>query len=696
MAVSAPAGYGKTSGVMLWAESDARPFAWVQLTAADNDPVHLGRHIALALDALIPIGAPRARLLLGSGRSPDLDIFPTLARVMEDESPLVLVLDDLHTVRTASALRGIEALLAAIPAGSQVTLVGRNLPVRLGRHEASGQVIDLTAGQLAMDATEARLLLEEAGVELDDEELDDLVARTEGWPAGLHLAALANGGRSYVAFSGRDRLTGDFLVEEVLDATSPDMVEFLECSATLEYMDAEQLDVVLERSDSGRMLEAIESSGNLFLVPLDNERRRFRYHHLFRDVLQARLRTNDPALAQHLDSRTSALLEQAGDVDGAVRHAIDAHEEQRAADLILRATLPRFFDGRYAQVAEWLALLGPEAINRYPAAAVATAWCGIASGEAEQVIRACAAAERFSSHGPLSDGSPSLPVALATVRVILGADGVDGLIRDAEIVREAGGPATNPWWALATGAEGTAYSMLGQFERARQLITQALAVARGTPFLEAAGAAHLALVTLHEGDLVEADRLADEARRLADDHHLDGFAPAVGIYAIAALVAARARRSEQARRAAFVARSIVTRLGDVAPRTPVFVFLLLAQTAVALGERAEARLLLEEAQRARRRDPSATFLNEQLDLLAEQMHSASDLSTPAFQPLTTAELRVLDYLPTHLSLQEIAGVLLISRNTAKSHTVSIYRKLAASSRAEAVVAARHFGLLSDL
>ena len=159
------------------------------------------------------------------------------------------------------------------------------------------------------------------------------------------------------------------------------------------------------------------------------------------------------------------------------------------------------------------------------------------------------------------------------------------------------------------------------------------------------------------------------------------------------MIAARTRRPDEARSAAAVARTLIVRVGDASPRTLVLGLLLLAQTALALGDRAEARALLREGQRARRRDPSATFLNEQLDVLADQLASADDLSPTGFEPLTTAELRVLDYLPSHLSLREIAEELLISRNTAKSHSVAIYRKLGVSSRADAVRRARQLGLL---
>ncbi len=694
VAVAAPAGYGKTSTLVLWATADERPFAWVQLTAADNDPVHLGRHIALALDTVRPAGEQHLARLLGAGRSADLEIFPVLAHMLEERAPMVLVLDDVHLLTSEQAIHGIEAICTTAAPGSQIAISGRHLPVHMGRQHMGDEVLDIHVEDLAMDHDEARLLFERADLELSEAAIADLVLRTEGWPGGLHLATLVlHPGRPADAFSGRDRLVGEYLVGEVLDITSAEMVDFLERSATLEYLDADLLDSFLERSDSGAMLTAIEASGNMFLVPLDNEGSRYRYHHLFRDLLRQRLRTRDPALDQRLESRASVLLERVGDIDGAVRHAIEAHEFERAANLILGATFARLFDGRHAQIGEWLALLGDDAIDRYPAAALATAWHGVACGDHERIAHACLAGERFGWHGPLADGSPSLPVALATVRIFLAADGVQGVIRDAEIVRDGGGPAWNAWWGFATGAKGTAHIMLGELELGRSCILEALAASPGAPYIEAMGSAYLALVSLLEDDHVAAEQLASRARRIADHHRLDGFVPTLPIYAVAALVAARTRRPDEARSAAATAQSLIVRVGEAAPRALVLGFLLLAQSALVLGDRAEARELLRQGQRARRRDPSATFLNDQLDALAEQLTSAGDLSSGGFEPLSTAELRVLDYLPTHLSLREIAEELLISRNTAKSHSVAIYRKLGVSSRADAVRSARQLGLL---
>jgi LuxR family maltose regulon positive regulatory protein len=692
--VVAPAGYGKTSTLLLWEEADARRFAWVQLGAADDDAVHLGRHVALALGTLEHVGEDDSGRLVGASRSAALDVFPTVARLWEERSPCVLVLDDVHLVSSPTSVRGLEALLTAVPEGSHLALVGRHLPVHLARHRLSGRVHQLTAAELAMTPTDAASLFSRAGLSLAADQAADLVARTEGWPGGLHLASLAMGqGQGFESFSGRHRLVGDYLVEEVLASTSVDMVEFLQRSAVVDQLDAELLDALLERSDSGQRLAAIAASGNLFLVALDDEGRQFRYHHLFGELLRDRLRRDDPRLAKRLHSRASVLLERRLDIDGAVRHAISAEEHDRAANLILAAALARFFDGRAAQLGEWLGLLPDDAVERIPAAAVATAWHRLMVGDHPGVLQATQAADRFGDHGPLADGSPSLPVAMAVIRILLGADGVQGVIDDSELAREAGGPTWNPWWAFATAAQGSAYLMLGELDLARDRLVAALHAPASGPYLTAAVHAHLALLSLWEHDLVEAVRLAAIGREVADANNLDGYLPAMSVYGVAALVAARSHRVEEARSAAACARSTVVRLGNLSPRTSVFGLLLLAQTSLALNDRAEARVLLREAQRARRRDQSATLLNAQLDELAEQLNSAGDLVRVDVQPLTTAERRVLDYLPTHLSLQEIAAELLISRNTAKSHSVAIYRKLGVGSRAEAVTAARQIGLL---
>ncbi len=698
--VSAPAGYGKTTTMALWDAADPCDFAWVHLDVTDDDPVHLLRHIARGLHEVEPVDPSVLRVLSGGGRSIDLDMLPALGWALHERRPFVLVLDDVHCLRSPASLRCVESLLGYLPAGGRLALVGRGVPsIDLARRRMSGQLLEITAGDLAMDDAEAAALLDKAGLTVDLDTVHALVEQTEGWAGGLHLAALALAHRDAnaraTAFSGRDRLVADYLVEEVLAVSSPAIQQFLLRSSVLDRMSASLLDELLETNDAGQLLAEIERSGNLFLVPLDREREWFRYHHLFGEMLLARLRTLDPDLADALHARASAISERQGDIDGAVRHAVAARDGSRAADLVLRYGVKLVYDGRVALLGQWLELLGAEAWEQIPAAVVASAWYSVATGDFARLIEAMQAADRIGHAGPLSDGSPSLEVAMAMLRAVAAGQGLSGVLADTEIVRAGGGADTNPWWGLATGVRGTACSMLGHLDEARALLLDACPALTLAPTFEAGALAHLALLDLYADDLAGAEAFNRKALALADRHRLEGVVPAIPVFVIGALVTARTGRVEEAKRLTATARSMLIRLGDLAPRTAVLGYLLLAKTALALGDPTGARSLAQEAQRARQRDGSATYLVEQLDALHEQLASAAVTGNVAISPLTAAELRVLPYLATHLSLQEIAEALIISRNTAKSHSVAIYRKLGVSSRSDAVTEARRLGLIAD-
>src|SRR5690606_33914521 len=202
------------------------------------------------------------------------------------------------------------------------------------------------------------------------------------------------------------------------------------------------------------------------------------------------------------------------------------------------------------------------------------------------------------------------------------------------------------------------------------------------------------LLALHDGELDMAVELSCSARAAADSHDLECFAPAIAVYAIDALVAARTHRVEASGAAAAIAAAGVDRLGALSPRTRVLTLVLLAQAAAAVGDRVAARRLVGEAQRARRREPGASFLNAELEELESDLGSGRDLDPTAIEALTPAEQRVLEHLPTHLGLGLIASELHLSRNTVKTHTASIYRKLGVTSRADAVDVARSVGLLA--
>ncbi len=697
--VCAPAGYGKTTTVLLWCDADPRPSAWVHLDALDDNPVHLLRHVAAAVDEVHPLDPEVLRTLSAAGRAPDTELIPALARALESCPALVLVFDDVHRITTEESRRALDGVIAVTPRGSQVALLGRTVPaLHLARRRLAGEVVDLGADDLVFDPGEAAVLLRHAGLVLDDEEVDRLVERTEGWPAGLYLAALAlrrpDPDAKAADFSGRSGIVVDYLVEELLAGLDPAAEEFLMRSAVLDRMSARLLDEVLGTSDSARRLSDFERSANLFLVPLDPEREWYRYHHLLAEMLRDRLRRLEPDEARRLEARASDVLERHGDVDGAIRHAIAAGDDSRAADLALGQARDLVERGAFRLLGQWVALLPPGSVERSPSAAIASAWFFGVTGDLDRLRGALSAAERMPD-GPMADGTPSLGVAVAGLRMLAGLDGCEGVLRDSRTAREGGGPDVNPWWLTATVMEGAATWMLGDLRSARSVLEVGLAQSGGRPVMEALALSHLALLDVYDGDVESAYRRSSQALGIMRRENLEGVTMGTLVFAVGALVAARNGRTDEEARASIVARHLLARLGPISPRTALAGYLALGWAAVAAGVRPKAVAMSREAEAAQRRDPSAVFLNGQLDELRDALTRTGDSEVAYYQPLTSAELRVLAYLPTHLSIKEIAERIIVSRNTVKTQCVSIYRKLGASSRSDAVAAARRIGLLAD-
>jgi LuxR family maltose regulon positive regulatory protein len=701
--VLAPAGYGKTTAVRLWDANDPREFVWVQLDHLDDDPVHLLRHLALALSGCDAIEPEPMRVLWGAARSVDLDLLPTFGRALRLDDPIVLVLDDVHAVRTDAAQRCIDGFATYLPPGSQVVLVGRTLPAgALARRRMRDDVVEVDTTDLAMSDDEAAAFFAAAELELDDDAVTMLVERTEGWPGGLHLAALAMArhpaGTGLGLLSGRDRLVTDYLIDEALADYPDELLSFLLRSSVVERMSPALLDELLEISSSGQHLLDIEHSGNLFLVPLDHERQWYRYHQLFREALRGRLEVVDPTEARLLEARASKLQERAGDIDAALRHALAAGDDARAAALAAGHAYALVNQGLVDRLRSWVELLGLDTIDESADAAIAWAWYASAIGDHELLRRATSSAERIGARRPQATKATKATdpiVVAALVRSMMGLDGIDGVVRDTATVRSAGGPEINPWWAAATGIQATALSMQGDLPRAEERLTAALAALVDEPMIEAGLLAHLALLRLQHGDLAEATPLSTRALRLAETHRLDGVLVAIPVFAVGALVSARGGDLASARAASLTTSRLLARLRDLSPRTALLCNVLLAETALTFGDPAAAADHAAQAERARRREAGAANLNAWLDDLSARLAGLPAGPASAIPRLTPAELRLLDFLPTHLSVQEIAEQLGVSRNTAKSQNLAVYRKLGVASRSDAVAEARRLGILRD-
>lgn len=689
--VSGPAGYGKTTAAALWDAADERPFAWARLDHLDDDPAHLLLHIATAVVHLTDDDSELLRYLRGPGRDPLTHLVPAVVQELEARGPLVILLDDVHKLSAPAAAAALQLLIAEAPATTVTALLGRHmLPLGLARRRLQEHaVVAIDQEVLRFSAKEADEVLTSIRGRCDHATVTSVVELCEGWPAGVILTAMAlRDGTALEALAERDNLVVDYVVEEVLDRLDAETATFLVESAVLGRFTAEQLDTVLGRDDAGPMLAVVAASGNPFLIALDHHRVWYRYHHLFGDVLRGRLRDTDPARFRELARRAADLLERDGDIDGALLQALDAGDRGRAAALVCREAVRLGFDGRAGVLARRLAMLDARTFAEYPDAAVARAWLGVTTADAELIQRSLMLAVRADRGHRLSDGTPSVKVAVALISSLLGAGGVSDVVSQADVVRAAGDHLVNPWWGAATVMKGTAEAMRGYPTRARALLDAALPVIDDLPGFHAAALAHLALLDLADGDDEAAVERSEAAQTLVDKYDLCDVVPMIVVYATSAVMAARVADLAGVRQAVVVTETLLAQLGHLSARTALLGHGLLAWTAAVIQDPALLARHLAAAERTCHREPEAVALVQRVDRVKA-------MAVGGARPLTAAELRLLPHLASHLSLQRIAEELVIGRETAKSQATAIYRKLGVSSRGEAVTEAKRIGLIPE-
>ncbi|MFY9929558.1 MAG: hypothetical protein WAK82_16255, partial [Streptosporangiaceae bacterium] len=364
--VSAPAGFGKSALLADWARGDGRPVAWLGLDGDDNDPARFWRYAVAALDRARPGLAGRVGQLLS--RSFEGLVTALINELAADPGPdeVLLILDDYHLIDSGPVHESVAFLLENLPPGLRVVISGRaDPPLPLARLRARGQLAELRAAELRFTTEEAAVLLgAAAGPVLSDTAVVALTARTEGWAAGLQLAALSLRGRTdaagfVAAFSGSHRFVLDFLADEVLDGQPGQVRAFLLETSVLERLSGELCDAVTGRSGGQAMLHHIEQAG-LFLMPLDEVRGWWRYHHLFADLLRARLEQEQPGRVRELHRAAAAWCDEHDLSDDAVRHALAAGDAAWAAQLVERhvETLLRRSEG--ATLHRWLSALPAE------------------------------------------------------------------------------------------------------------------------------------------------------------------------------------------------------------------------------------------------------------------------------------------------------------------------------------------------
>jgi LuxR family maltose regulon positive regulatory protein len=409
----------------------------------------------------------------------------------------------------------------------------------IARWRMQGRVHEVGVADLRLDEQEADQLLKAAGVALEAGELSELTERTEGWPAGLYLAALsiqagATGAASVGTFSGDDRFVSDYFRFELLSRLPAAEAQFLTHTSILERMCGELCDAVLETTGSAHTLESLEHK-NGFIVPLDGRSEWYRYHHLFGQLLRNEFE-REPDIGLALNARAMAWCMANELPEQALVYGHAAGDTRTVAGLIDAFLLPAYYDGRMETAEEWLSWFGEDEFADYPALAVYGAWFRVLTGRPEEAERWLALADGATSAIPLSDGSATIAPWVATLRAHMMGNGVDHALADANLALDQLA-SESLWIPVALGARGVAHALLGETERAAEdfVATIETGLAGGAFEDVFVAHAHLALLAARQGAWGEAGRHAQAAQDLVETHALGEYSTS----ALANVVSAR-------------------------------------------------------------------------------------------------------------------------------------------------------------
>jgi LuxR family maltose regulon positive regulatory protein len=702
VSVVAPSGFGKTMLLSQWAEGDGPAFAWVSVEELDNDPKVLLTYVAEALDAVERIDERVFDALASPGSSVPGVVVPRLGSAFSSmSSPVVLVLDDVHVLRNSECRAALSVLADHVPARSRLVLAGQSQPpLRIARLRAEGRILEIGPGDLSLTRQEAASLLRGAGLALGGDDVAELYRRTEGWPAGLYLAALylKGGGslpRAAVSFGGDDRLVSEYLESEFLARISPQRREFLTRTAVLERMCGPLCDAVLGQSGSAAVLAELERS-NLLLVPLDRRGEWYRYHRLFRDALLAELHRAEPDLIPVLRRRAAGWCLNNDLPEEALKYTIAAGDVDAAAGLVAQLAVLAWRQGRVATVQRWFQWLEDRGgMDGHPMAAVLAALVSALMARPADAERWANVADRWPYGDVPRPHDPSTEAWAALVRAVLCRHGLTRMREDAdEAVRRF---ATESFVTSAPALmQGIARFLSGDLDGGDAALEDAVSVAEKISSYEdlVLALCERALVAFERGEWDRAEVLADEAdaalRRARREES----------YAAPLVSAAQARAALHRGDLAAMRQHLVNAqrlrplLTYALPYFALQARIEPARVYIALADLAGARTLMREIDGLLRQRPEMGNLADQAGTLRAQLSKESSASGPAASALTAAELRLLPMLSTHLSIPEIAEEMFLSRNTVKTEVNSIYRKLGVSSRSQAVTRSRELGLLA--
>jgi LuxR family maltose regulon positive regulatory protein len=703
--LSAPAGWGKTTLLAQWAlgTGEDQRLGWLTLDRSDNDPVWFWMYVVAALQEVKAGVGTRAVELLAMGADPVQVVLPTLLNDLDTiEGAMVLILDDYHLVVNPAVHEQMALFIGRMPANLRLVLATRSDPMLpLARLRASGDLVEMRSDDLRFGVIEAGQLLNDVlGLALTDADVQLLHRRTEGWAAGLYLAALSLGGRADAAafiktFTGDNRHVVDYLMAEVLEGQPPLMRSFLLHTSVLGRLSGALCDAVLQTSGSASILEKIERE-NLFAVPLDMSRRWYRYHHLFGELLRAELRRSEPDLVAGLHRRAAAWFEAEGLIDDAVGHLVAAGDIAGSADLIAADWVNEFNGGGLSTVSGWLDLLPDETVRQDPRLSAARAWIALNVGQFDDAHTWIEALGAGSTADTVDPGSlEAQVVALREVHAFRTGDVASALeaARRAITLDFHDEPQA---WSAACCTYGSALYFSGSIDEAHVTFRRAVALAEkiGDRRRRIYALGYLALLAAESGQLADAEhqirRATGVGTDLAGGEH---FVNAIVSLAAATVLDMRGDAAAAAD-AADMAVGLARKGAGILELAKALTFR--AQILATLGDHQSAAAGRTEAAALLRGGADAAvaqtlFITAQPN--AQVALSARSQGDTFAEELTAKEQEVLRLLATRLSRREIGQRLYVSLNTIKTHQRALYRKLGVEDRSAAVERARQLGRL---
>ena len=701
ISVAAPAGYGKTTLLAQWAERDDRALAWVSVGEGDNDPKVLLAYIAEALNAVEPVDGRVFDALASAESSVAGSVIPRLASAFRSmSSPVALVLDDVHVLHDLECRAALSVLADHVPGGSRLVLAGRDEPpLRLARLRAEGRLLEIGPGDLALTRGEASALLRNARVVLGADDVAELHRRTEGWPAGLYLAALylREGGSLEAAvgsFGGEDRFISEYIESEFLARISGRQRVFLTRTAALERMCGPLCDAVLE-ADGGAATLAGLARSNLLLVPLDRQGKWYRYHHLFRDMLLAELDRGEPALIPVLRRRAAGWCLDNGLAEEALEYSIAAGDASAVVGLVEQLWRPVYRQGRIITIQRWLRWLEDQReIRGYPMVAVLASIIAAFWGQPAEAERWADVVDRWPPQAVAGPRDRAAEAWAAQLRGLLCRRGVEQLRADAdEAARRF--MAENIVTATPAVLQGFASVLRGDLEHADACFQEAVSVAESEGMSDDLATAlyERSLLAMARGETDQAQALADQARTVLAKAGIEESFLTPGVCAVHARLALLRGDALATRRELVTAQRSRGLLTYAVPYMAVQARIELTRVYLALSDLAGARTLMREIDEVLKRRPGLGTLADEAAALRARLDKERGAIVSGPSALTAAELRLLPLLPTHMPAHEIAAQLFLSHNTIRTEMKSIYRKLGAVTRSQAVTQARQLGLL---